>query len=232
MPDERDRFVANGAAEAIDHLLTTWLAPGDSVAIGDPAWLSTIQILRRRGLRPLAVRTDAEGPLPDSLQRALLAGARAVIGSSRMRHSERHGVSATRARELTAVLERYPEVAVIEDERFAGTEPAPIRSSSSRRWAAIRSADALLAADLGLALVSTDASTAERVDEQLDGSLHLAHLLQGRIASPGAEDPNQGMRRLAANLGRLGVQVPLTAPALNRWARIAEPPAVRWPIAN
>lgn len=232
MPDERDRFVANGPAEAIDRLLTTWLLPDDSVAIGDPAWLSTVEALRRRGLRSIAVSTDTEGLLPASLQQALQAGARAVIGTSRMRHSQCYGVSPARALALAAVLEAHPDVAVIEDERFVGTVPAPLRAASTRRWAAIRSAEALLGAELGLSLVSTDASTAEGLDEPLGETLHVAHLLQRRIASHEVDDPARRARRLVTELGRVGVQVPLATLGLNCWARIEEPPAMRRAMSN
>ncbi|WP_117085070.1 aminotransferase class I/II-fold pyridoxal phosphate-dependent enzyme, partial [Klebsiella pneumoniae] len=71
--------LASGAIDALERLLCALLLPGDSVAIEDPCFLSSINMLRYAGFTPSPVPVDAEGMQPDALEEALRNGARAVI---------------------------------------------------------------------------------------------------------------------------------------------------------
>lgn len=76
---DADINLASGAVDALERLLCALLLPGDSVAIEDPCFLSSINMLRYAGFSPSPVPVDGEGMQPEALEEALRNGARAVI---------------------------------------------------------------------------------------------------------------------------------------------------------
>lgn len=174
--------VTNGAADALDRLFTALLAPGDAVAIEDPGFLTGIHTLRVGGYRAIAVPVDGEGMTPDGLRTALDAGARAVVCTPRAQNPTGAGLSRRRAAELRAVLAAHPYAAVIEDDHFSLLSRRPYHSliaPGHERWALIRSVSKFLGPDMSLALVASDAHTAERLGIRLRrGTAWVSHLLQ------------------------------------------------------
>ena len=66
--------LASGAFDAVERVLNAHLGPGDVVAVEDPCYSPTIDLIRAMGLVPLPVPIDDRGPLAPGLTKALAAG--------------------------------------------------------------------------------------------------------------------------------------------------------------
>ncbi|EBI5906295.1 aminotransferase class I/II-fold pyridoxal phosphate-dependent enzyme, partial [Salmonella enterica] len=66
--------ITSGAIDAIERLLCAHLLPGDSVAVEDPCFLSSINMLRYAGFSASPVSVDSEGMQPEKLEQALNQG--------------------------------------------------------------------------------------------------------------------------------------------------------------
>ncbi|WP_105565264.1 aminotransferase class I/II-fold pyridoxal phosphate-dependent enzyme [Microbacterium halophytorum] len=174
--------VTNGAADALERLLSGSLSRGDAVAIEDPGFLTGIHTIRVGGFEAVGVAVDDEGLTPGGLRAALEAGARAVICTPRAQNPTGASVSHERARALRAVLADYPYALVIEDDHFSLLSRRPFRSivpAGHRRFALVRSVSKFLGPDMSLALVASDPHTAERLGLRLrPGTAWVSHLLQ------------------------------------------------------
>ncbi|GAA2844200.1 DNA-binding transcriptional MocR family regulator [Leucobacter komagatae] len=174
--------VAAGAVDAIERLLAQTLTPGDSLAVEDPCFLTSISTIRQNGYRPVPVAMDAEGMRPESLRAALEAGVRAVICTPRAHNPTGASLTAARAAALRDVLADYPQVLVIEDDHFSLLARAPyatIIGEGQLRWALVRSMSKALGPDMRIALVASDSETAERLASRISGGITwVSHLIQ------------------------------------------------------
>jgi DNA-binding transcriptional MocR family regulator len=157
--------VTGGTLDAVDRLLTVHLRPGDAVAIEDPGWANLLDLLAALGLRALPVEVDDEGPLPDSLDAALRAGARAVIVTSRAQNPTGAAVTAARAAALRDLLTAFPRVLVVEDDHAAELAGVPLHCVGpvTGSWAFVRSASKPFGPDLRIAVLAGDETTVARV---------------------------------------------------------------------
>ena len=157
--------VVSGALDAVERVLAAHLKPGDTVAVEDPGWGRTLDLVPALGLRTAPVGVDDEGPLADDVRRALAAGARALIVTDRAQNPVGASVSTTRARALRAVLREYPQTVLIEDDHGHGIVDLPLRplAGVTRHWAFVRSVAKAYGPDLRLALLTGDAVTVDRV---------------------------------------------------------------------
>lgn len=182
MPAAGEIDLTSGAIDAIERLLCAHLLPGDSVAVEDPCFLSSISMLRYSGFAASPVSIDHEGMLPERLEQALSKGARAVILTPRAHNPTGCSLSQARATELQHILSRYPQVLVIVDDHFAllsSTPWYPIISTQTLHWAVIRSMSKTLGPDLRLAFVASDTATSAKLRLRLNsGSQWVSHLLQ------------------------------------------------------
>lgn len=178
--------VASGALDTIERALGAWLRPGDAVAVEDPGWGSLLDLLPAMGLRPVPVRLDDEGLLPDALAAALADGARAVVVTSRAQNPTGAAVSAARAAALRAVLAEHPGALLIEDDHGHGIVDQPYHplvGAGSRHWAVVRSAAKAYGPDLRVSVMVGDEETVGRVAGRLRlGAGWVSHLLQGTVA--------------------------------------------------
>ena len=190
--------VTHGAVDAIERLLAAHLTRGDAVAVEDPCFLAHISTLRLNGFVAAPVAVDAHGMTPDGLERALEAGARAVICTPRAHNPTGASVTAARAAELRAVLARFPHVLVIEDDHFWALSAAPyerVTPPETPRWALVRSVAKFLGPDLRVALVAADAVTAERLHARLGpATTWVSHLLQHAVAGMLADPAIEALR--------------------------------------
>ncbi|EAA6272192.1 transcriptional regulator PtsJ [Salmonella enterica] len=177
--------ITSGAIDAIERLLCAHLLPGDSVAVEDPCFLSSINMLRYAGFSASPVSVDSEGMQPEKLEQALNQGARAVILTPRAHNPTGCSLSARRAAALQNILARYPQVVVIIDDHFAllSSSPwQPVIAQTTQHWAVIRSVSKALGPDLRLAIVASDSATSAKLRLRLNaGSQWVSHLLQDLV---------------------------------------------------
>lgn len=172
----------HGAVDAVERLLSAYLAPGDQVAVEDPCFLSSINTLRTAGFEATGVAMDGQGMRADELEAALARGAQAVIITPRAHNPTGCNLGVTRARALRGVLSRYPHVLVIVDDHFALLAESAYHNvipKETQRWALIRSVSKALGPDLRLAFVASDAQTSNRLRLRLAGGTSwVSHILQ------------------------------------------------------
>ncbi|MFF0776654.1 aminotransferase class I/II-fold pyridoxal phosphate-dependent enzyme [Nonomuraea wenchangensis] len=180
-----DLAITSGTLDAVERVLATALRPGDPVAVEDPGWSSLLDLVAVLGLRPVPVRVDDEGPLPDDLDRALRAGVRAVVITARAQNPTGAAVTADRAAALRELLAAHPNVLLVEDDHGDGFVDVPLHplAGATSRWVLVRSTAKAFGPDLRLAPVTGDRATLDR----LRGRQRLAvgwvsHLLQRAVA--------------------------------------------------
>ena len=185
MPAAGEIDLTSGAIDAIERLLSAHLLPGDSVAVEDPCFLSSISMLRYSGFNASPVSIDREGMQPEQLEQALSKGARAVILTPRAHNPTGCSLSAARAAALQQVLSRYPQTLVIIDDHFALLAEAPwhpVIAPQTQHWAVVRSMSKTLGPDLRLAFVASDTATSAKLRLRLNaGSQWVSHLLQDLV---------------------------------------------------
>lgn len=182
----------NGALDALERILAARLHPGDVVLVEDPCWGSQRTLLQVLGLECVGVAIDDEGFLPTALA-ARLAQRRvsAVIHTPRGQNPTGSALTAERARALRRVLERHPDVLVIEDDHLSDVASVPFHTLTTGRaaWAIVRSFSKTLGPDLRLAVAAMDSDTTDRVQmRQLIGPGWVSHLTQ-RLAARVLADP-------------------------------------------
>ncbi|MGW6158534.1 aminotransferase class I/II-fold pyridoxal phosphate-dependent enzyme, partial [Streptomyces sp. NPDC055144] len=211
--------VASGSLDAIERVLAAHLKPGDAVAVEDPGWGSLLDLVPALGLRLVPVGVDDDGPLADEVERALSAGARALVVTDRAQNPTGAAVTAPRARALRNVLAAHKDVLLIEDDHGHGIVDLPLHplAGVTRHWAFVRSAAKAYGPDLRLAVLTGDAVTVDRVQgRQRLGPGWVSRILQRAVArlwTEGAVDPravaaSYGQRRdaLVAALAERGVE--------------------------
>ncbi|MFB6675166.1 aminotransferase class I/II-fold pyridoxal phosphate-dependent enzyme [Streptomyces sp. NPDC056390] len=209
----------SGSLDAIERVLAAHLKPGDAVAVEDPGWGSLLDLVPALGLRIVPVGVDDDGPLADEVERALSAGARALVVTDRAQNPTGAAVTAPRARALRKVLAAHKDVLLIEDDHGHGIVDLPLHplAGVTRHWAFVRSAAKAYGPDLRLAVLTGDAVTVDRVQgRQRLGPGWVSRILQRAVArlwTEGAVDAravaaSYGQRRdaLIAALAERGVE--------------------------
>ncbi|MGZ4241645.1 MAG: aminotransferase class I/II-fold pyridoxal phosphate-dependent enzyme [Actinomycetota bacterium] len=184
--------VTSGAFDAIQRVLDAHIASGDAVAIEDPGYHRTTDLLAALGMAPMPVRVDELGPIPSSLQQAIKRGARALIVTPRAQNPTGAAIDAKRARELRAIIAREPEFLVIEDDHagaISGVGYNTLVDKGRQRWAVVRSFSKYLGPDLRLAVLAGDDETVARVEGLLSvGPGWVSYIIQ-RLAAALLTDP-------------------------------------------
>jgi DNA-binding transcriptional MocR family regulator len=229
--------VTGGGFDAIERVLQAQLRNGDRIAVEDPGYPRVFDIISALGLLPIPVPIDERGLEPAALERALAAGAQALIITPRAQNPTGAALDEERAIELQTVLARYEDALVVEDDyvgAIAGL-PAPTVAAGGRsRWAVVRSVSKSLGPDLRLAVVAGDPTTIARVEgRQLLGTGWVSHILQQLVAALLSSDTTTKALKTAEQTYRRRREALLEALAdagiaahgrsgLNVWVPVAE----------
>ncbi|MFD9427445.1 MULTISPECIES: aminotransferase class I/II-fold pyridoxal phosphate-dependent enzyme [unclassified Streptomyces] len=187
--------VTSGSLDAIERVLSAHLRAGDAVAVEDPGWGSLLDLVPALGMRAVPVGVDDEGPLPADVERALRAGARALIVTDRAQNPTGAVIGAERAGQLRAVLAGHPGVLLIEDDHGHAIVDLPLHplGAVTDHWVFVRSAAKAYGPDLRVAVLTGDAVTVDRVVGRLGlGPGWVSKLLQRAVLhlwTSGAVDP-------------------------------------------
>jgi DNA-binding transcriptional MocR family regulator len=228
--------VVAGALDGVERVLDAHLVPGDTVAVEDPAFFRTLDLLRARGFIPSSIAVDDHGPRPDALERALAGGAKALILTPRWQNPFGSRLTPERTAELRAVLDDNEDTLVVEDDYggLIAREQAYSVGSGRQRWATIRSASKAFGADLRLAIMTGDRATVARVEgRQLLATGWVSHVLQELVCDLWTDPAVQATTERAARAyddRRLGLLDALRergikghgATGLNVWIPVAE----------
>jgi len=182
--DGAELCVIHGAMDAIERVLSEHLRPGDRVAVEDPGFGSLFDLVMSRGLSLVPVAVDVEGPIPGALEEACREGVKALVVTPRAQTPTGAFITQTRARDLVAVLNKYPDLLVIEDDHANLVSNAPLHCvhQGRSRWAYVRSFAKAINPDLRVAVMTGDRETVCRVqDRMIVGCRWVSHILQ-RIA--------------------------------------------------
>ncbi|WP_327586738.1 aminotransferase class I/II-fold pyridoxal phosphate-dependent enzyme [Nonomuraea sp. NBC_00507] len=177
--------ISSGTLDAVERVLNTYLRPGDAVAVEDPGWSALLDLVAALGLRPVPMRIDDDGPLPEELGKALRAGARAAVITARAQNPTGAAVTAARAAALRAELAAHPGVLLVEDDHGDGFVDVPLHplAGVTARWILVRSTAKAFGPDLRLALITGDPVTLDRLrGRQRLAAGWVSHLLQRAVA--------------------------------------------------
>lgn len=179
--------VVGGARDGIERALAAWTRPGDRVALEDPCFTGIIDLVGAMGLEAVPVAVDPQGPQPAAMVAALEAGVTAVVVTPRAHNPTGALLGRARAATLRNVLDRHPDVLLVEDDHagaVAGVSARTLVSRRRERWTVVRSVSKALGPDLRLGLLTGDSTTVARVEgRQLVGTGWVSTLLQQIVVS-------------------------------------------------
>ncbi|MBU4336321.1 MAG: aminotransferase class I/II-fold pyridoxal phosphate-dependent enzyme [Actinobacteria bacterium] len=108
--------VVDGAFDAMSRSLEAVVRYGDRVLVEDPCFPPLLDLLDALGAEPVPVPLDDQGPDPAALAAALDTSPVALVLQPRAHNPTGLSLSDTRARELGHLLERAPDLVVVEDD--------------------------------------------------------------------------------------------------------------------
>jgi DNA-binding transcriptional MocR family regulator len=118
-------ILTQGASQALDLVVRALLEPGDAVAVDDPGYPPTLELLRERGVRLIGIPRLAQGPDTDALERAFAKdGARAFVTNTTLQNPTGTTTDIPVARRILELAERHAAL-IIEDDIFAELAPVP-----------------------------------------------------------------------------------------------------------
>jgi DNA-binding transcriptional MocR family regulator len=193
--------VFSGTFDVVERILAAHLKPGDRVAVEDPGYTGVLDLVRALGLIPVGCVIDESGVLAEELERALSGGALAFVVTPRAQNPSGAAMTESRARELRAVLSRFPSTVLIEDDHAGPvtSDAYYTLTAGMEHWAVIRSVSKFLGPDLRLALVTADNVTTGRIEgRQLLASGWVSFVLQRLVIALWSDGATRRLLKRAA----------------------------------
>lgn len=133
--DASDILIVNGSQQALDLIGKIFLDPGDHVVLESPSYLGAIQAFDAYEARYLAVDTDDDGLIPESLERVLVHAdpfPKFLYLVPNFQNPTGRTLSGPRREEVVAICERFG-LPIVEDDpygelRFEGNEQRALAS--------------------------------------------------------------------------------------------------------
>lgn len=239
--------VVDGALDALDRLLSSWVRLGDRVAVADPGFPPTFDLIEANGGKAVPVELDEEGMVPDSLARALAGRPVAVVVQPRAHNPTGVSMSDPRRRELAEMLLAHPEVVIIEDDHsgpIAASDLVTLATDLPDRVVHITSYSKSHGPDLRIASVAGPSDVIDRVvDRRRLGpawtSRFLQQLLAALLVDPPARRQVEEARKvysdrrakLAEALAERGIQTD-GRDGLNLWVPVPDEQAALVALAS
>ena len=228
--------IVGGALDGIERVLQVHLRVGDRVAVEDPGYAGTLDLVRALGLHTVPVAVDERGPRPESVAAALRRGVEALVYVPRAQNPTGAAMDADRAGQLASLLGDAPDLLVIEDDHAAPVAGAPRHGplTARGRWAAVRSVGKWLGPQLRVAgLVGDEDTVASVLGRQRLGTGWVSQLLQEVVADTWARSEADGTlerasaayrQRREALIGALAAEdlAASGASGLNVWVPVAQ----------
>ncbi len=118
-------LLTQGASQALDLIVRTLLEPGDRVAVEDPGYPPTLELLRARGVRLVPVARLAGGPDVEALARAARGGRlRALFTNTTLQNPTGTTTALPVAKRVLELADAH-DFRVVEDDIFAELAPTP-----------------------------------------------------------------------------------------------------------
>jgi DNA-binding transcriptional MocR family regulator len=159
--------LTQGASQALDLVVRALLAPGDRVAVEDPGYPPTLELLRARGARLVAIPRLAHGPDPGALEAALRRRPlRALFTNTTLQNPTGTTTELPVARRILELAERHGFL-VVEDDIFAELAPTPAMTLATldqcRRVVYVSSVSKTIAPTLRVGFVAAPPEAAPRL---------------------------------------------------------------------
>jgi len=221
--------LTQGASQALDLIVRTLLEPGDVVAVEDPAYPPTLELLRARGVRLIGVPRLADGPDTLALERlARRRTLRAFFTNTTLHNPTGTTTSLPVARRVLEIAERHG-LLIIEDDIFAELAPNPVLPLAAldqcRRVVYVSSVSKTIAPSLRVGYAAASPEVARRlarakVLSALASGELVEQIVLGVLTQPHYRRHLESLRRrLAASQERV------QAALLSRGAELAFRPA-------
>ena len=117
-------FILSGGHDAITQIIAMTELRGTAIAVDAISYPNFLSIARDHAIQLLPCTSDANGMLPESLEAAAAAGARAVYLMPTVHNPLGTVIPASRRKQLAAIAEKS-QLWIIEDDAYAFLEPAP-----------------------------------------------------------------------------------------------------------
>jgi len=115
--------LTQGASQALDLVVRALLEPGDTVAVEDPGYPPTLELLRERGVRLVGIPRLANGPDTEALAAALGRDRiRAFFTNTTLQNPTGTTTEVPVARRILELAEQYGML-IVEDDIFADLAP-------------------------------------------------------------------------------------------------------------
>lgn len=209
-------LVCPGAQAAMAAIATSHARAGDAILAEDVTYPGIRALAAQLGLRLVPVETDAEGFVPDRLERAIVQHApRLVYCNPTIQNPTSATMGEARRREVAGVLARH-DVALLEDDAYGLFPSAPLPALSSmlsRRWFYVATTAKSLSPGLRICyVVASDPAEARRLCGALRATVLmqtglLTSLVTGWIRSGEADRMLAAIRREAQARQRLARQI-------------------------